>query len=308
MKVVITGASGFIGRYLATALRGQGNTVVGVGRSEAVALSGSTDLLQVHTDYSLPHLESLLAQVDVVIHLAGRRSQRSDHLLSITPFVEPNLSLLERLLDASASARVKKFVFASTIAAYSQANAVPYQESDKVSGLNPYGWSKIAGEGLVDLWGRSGHMQTTSLRLAAGFGYGERLSAVLMRFIDQASRKEPLIVRGNRHVGVDQLYVKDIVGAFMAAIAPNARNGLFNIGSGRAYRLEEMALAVANAFPDVEVRFEDDPAVGAAGPYMDTTAASTGLGWCIEWPLEKALADVYDTWCAATTPIKRGSK
>jgi len=309
MKVAITGAAGFIGQYLAPALQDAGQDVVAMGRgSTALETLASRGVRCETTDYSRNDLMRILADVDVVIHLAGRRSQRSDTPLSIEPFSGPNIGLLEILLDAALASGVQHFVFASTIAVYSPANALPYREDDRVVGLNAYGLSKVAGESLLDLWGRTGKMRTTTLRLAAGFGYGERSSAVLMRFIDQATRGEPLIVRGNRNVGIDQLYIRDIIGAFKASLAPNASQGVFNIGGGCAYTLGEMALAVADTFRTVEVRFEDTPALGVSAPYMCVEAAAEGLGWRPEWPLEKALTDFHDTWRAVTAPIERGPK
>lgn len=296
MRVAITGATGFIGRNLVPALQGSGHDVVGIGRSPMgrEALAASRGRYEV-TDYSRDDLARKLVGVDAIIHLAGRRSQRSDAPLTVAPFINANIGLLETLLDAASSSGVQRFIFASSIAVYSSANSSPYCEGDRVLGLNPYGLSKIAGEALVDLWARAGQMRTTVLRLAAGFGYGERPSAVLMRFLDQATRGDPLIVRGNRNLGIDQVYSRDIVAAFEAALHANTCQGLFNIGAGRAYTLGEMALAVNDVFGRRSgVQFDDVPASDAPAPYMNINAAAEGLGWRPEWPLERALADFHD--------------
>lgn len=310
MRVAVTGAAGFIGRNLIPALKEAGHDVIAIGR-EAVGLKplAETGVNCEATDYSVEGLGRILNGVDSVIHLAGRRSERSDTPLSFEAFTHPNISVLDNLLQAASASGVDHLIFASTIAVYSPENALPYREDERVFGLNPYGLSKVTGEGLLDLWARSGKMRATSLRLAAGFGHGERSSAVLMRFIDQATRGEPLIVRGNRNIGVDQLYIRDTVGAFMAALDSNASQGSFNIGAGRAYTLGEMATAVDAAFGGGPgVIFEDKPEAGAPAPYMSIEAAAAGLGWRPKWPLRTALADFHDTWRATVTPNERGPR
>lgn len=310
MKIAITGATGFIGRHLAPALREVGHDVLGLGRDRlALERLGASGVQGEMTDYSPDDLERLLAGVDAVAHLAGRRSSREDDPLAARPFLEANVGLLDSLMAASRTCGVGRVVLASTIAVYSPSSPVPYREDETVLSLNPYGLSKATAEGLLDIWGRRGDIRTSALRLAAGFGHGERVSAVLMRFIDNASRGEPLVVRGNRNIGVDQIYIRDIVGAFMAALEPDAPQGRFNIGAGRAYTLGEMALAVDAAFGGRSgVRFEDDPTSDATAPYMNIEAASQSLGWRPQWPLERALTDLHDTWRASATPSNRDTQ
>ena len=143
-------------------------------------------------------------------------------------------------------------------------------------------------------------MRTTSLRLAASYGYGERVSAVLMKFADAAWRRHTLTVRGNGRIGIDQIYVRDVVRAFVAALAPDAPGGVFNIGAGRVFTLLEMAEAVNAAFGnDGDLRIEDPQDGPAPAPHMSIEAARQGLGWKPEFSLERALRDFYETWRAA---------
>jgi UDP-glucose 4-epimerase len=301
MRVAVTGASGFIGGYLVPALVDGGHEVVALGRdAEGLAPLAGEGVRAHATDYSADGLAGALKGVDAVVHLAGRRSQRDDDPLTFRPFAETNLNLLETLVFAARDAGVSSLVQASTIAVYSGANAVPYAETDLPVPLNPYGLSKLTSEQLLTLWGGKTGVRTTSLRLAASYGHGERISAVLMKFADAAWRRQPLTVRGNGRIGVDQIYVRDVVRAFVAALAPEAPGGVFNVGAGRVFTLMEMAEAVNVAFGnDGNLRIEDPRDGPAPAPHMRIEAARLGLGWEPRWPLERALRDFYETWRAA---------
>ena len=301
MRVAVTGASGFIGRYLVPALAAGGHEVVALGREAGGLAPLQGDGVTVRaTDYDAGDLADVLKGVDAVVHLAGRRSQRDDDPLSFRPFAETNLNLLETLFFAARDVGASRFVQASTIAAYSAANAIPYLETDNPVPLNPYGLSKLASEQLLTLWGGKTGVRTTSLRLAASYGYGERVSAVLMKFADAAWRRHTLTVRGNGRIGIDQIYVRDVVRAFVAALAPDAPGGVFNVGAGRVFSLLEMAETVNAAFGnDGNLRIEDPQDGPAPAPHMSIEAARQALGWEPRWPLERALRDFFETWRAS---------
>lgn len=301
MRVAVTGASGFIGRYLVPALVAGEHEVVALGREAGGLAPLQGDGVTVRaTDYGAGDLADALKGVEAVVHLAGRRSRRDDDPLSFRPFAETNLNLLETLFFAARDVGVSRFVQASTIAVYSAANAVPYAETDLPVPLNPYGLSKLTSEQLLALWGGKTGVRTTSLRLAASYGYGERISAVLMKFADAAWRRQTLTVRGNGRIGIDQIYVKDVVRAFAAALAPDASGGAFNVGASRVFTLLEMAEAVNAAFGnDGNLRIEDPQNGPAPAPHMSIEAARQGLGWKPEFSLERALRDFCETWRAA---------
>lgn len=301
MKIAVTGASGFIGRYLVPALAAEGHEVLALGREAEGLRPLVRDGVRTHaTDYGAEDLARALKGVEAVVHLAGRRSQRDDDPLSFRPFARTNLDLLETLFFAAQSAGAARFVHASTIAVYSGANAVPYAETQAPVPLNPYGLSKLTSEQLLTLWGAKTGVRATSLRLAASYGFGERISAVLMKFADLAWRGQTLTVRGNGRIAIDQIYVRDVVRAFVASLAPEAPEGAFNIGAGRAFTLLEMAEAVNSAFGNEGALQVEDPQEGPApAPHMSIESARLGLGWRPRWPLDRALSDFYETWRAA---------
>ena len=298
MKVAITGASGFIGRYLTADRIARGDQVVALGRDAATMAELEALGAEVATtNYSRDGLEEALSGVDAVVHLAGRRSQREDDPQTLEPFLGPNVSALEALWFASKAAGVKDFVFASTVAVYSAGNRAPFVETDTPLPLNPYGLSKRMGEEALELWSRTGGPRMTALRFAAVYGHGERISAVLMKFADAAMRKQPLTLKGNPNINIDQLYVRDAVGAVDAALSGDHEGGVFNIGAGRSFSLAEMAEAANAGFHNTEaIRREDIAEAPVERRFMAIDAAAQALAWKPTFTLDTALADFHDTW------------
>lgn len=280
--VAITGASGFVGRYLTTALQESGWTVK--------ALSRAT------TDYSRDSLTMALAGVDCVIHLAGRRMTREDAPNDLAPFIDPNVLLTGRLMDAATACGVTRFVFASTIAVYSPNDPTPYHEDTEPHPINAYALSKVMAEDYLTLLKRTGGPSVIALRLAAIYGHGEKGTPALMRFINQACAGETLTLNGNANYGIDQLYVRDAVSAFIAALAPSTPPGAYNIGAGQVYGIKTLAQTVNTVFGNTDNLDASTATDGPhSTPYMTITKAQTGLHWQPRFDLTAGLTDLRRT-------------
>lgn len=298
MKVVVTGASGFIGRYLVETLLDEGNDVVAVGRSGSAEAAATSDRLTVAgTDYSEESLASLLGGVDAVVHLAGRRMTREDDPNWLAPFIEPNVLAVENLMRSARAAGVGKVVLASTIAVYSAGNDVPFRESQVPHPLNAYGLSKLVAEQAAGLHARDGKVRLTCLRFAAVYGHGEKGTPALMRFVNEARDKRTLTLQGNRLISVDQLYVRDAVGAILRTLGPESPGGTFNIGCGDAYTVVEMAETVNAVFGNAgNLAIDASHEAPARRPCMDVGHAASVLGWRPRYGLADGLADFLATW------------
>lgn len=300
MKIAVTGARGFVGRYLLQELLANGCDVVALGRDKIGLVELRHARLQyVPTDYNRTSLERQLQGCDALVHLAGRRTLREDPTHSIEPFIEPNVILTQRLAEACKTCGVRKVVMASTIAVYNGSNSVPYSEGEPVLGLNPYGISKITAENQLAHWARSGNGDAVSLRFSALYGYGERISAALMRFIDQASRSESITISGPKDTAIDQLYVRDAVDAIIKAIASHEVSGSFNIGAGEAFTLEQMARAAVSGLESrSKIYIHSSDPVKNAMPFMDISSAKQNLNWQPGWSLESAMTDICKAYRA----------
>jgi len=301
MKVMVTGASGFIGRYLVEALLQAGHEVVAVGRGDAAPPQGEhARLTHSATDYTQESLAPLLEGISSVVHLAGRRMTREDDPNFLAPFVEPNVLAIERLMRAAKAVGVRHVTLASTIAVYSAGNDVPFREADIPHPLNAYGLSKLMAEQAAELHARDGKVRLTSLRFAAVYGYGEKGTPALMRFVNEAREKRKLTLQGNRLIGIDQLYVRDAASAILASLGENSPGGTFNIGCGTAYTVIEMAETANAVFGNAgNLNIDASHEAPARKACMDIGLAATTLGWRPRYSLAEGLADFRATMQSA---------
>ncbi|MCV9962226.1 NAD-dependent epimerase/dehydratase family protein [Pararhizobium sp. BT-229] len=288
--VAITGGSGFIGRYLVDDLAAAGYTPIVLGRNPA------PDNGARQTDYSRESLKAALEGVDAVVHLAGRRMTREDDQNDVTPFLAPNVEAVADLMAACASLGVRKVIYASTIAVYSPASGLPYRETSPTRPINAYALSKLMGESCVEMLGRLHALAAVSLRFAAVYGHGEKGTPALMKFVNQASRREKLVLKGNMDYRIDQIYIRDVTAAILASLRSPCAAGVFNIGGGQALPVLEIAETVNTVFDNAgNLSIEDEVKKEAPRTVMDLEVARATLGWEPRYSLRSGLEDFRST-------------
>ncbi len=294
MKIAVTGAGGFIGRYVVERLVQRGDQVLAIDCvPNACAWAGDRiTFLQSSLD-SKDALREAFSGLDAIVHLAARRGGLSEDVMGFRPFFEANIQVTENVLQAAAEAGVTKVCQASSIAVYSSDNRTPYTEDQPPIPRSLYGLSKLACEHIATLLMRRFPIRVTSLRLAQVFGDGEREGLMLVKFVRQAYQKEVLRVWGEGKSARDIVYVRDVVGAIERAVAPDTPCGVFNIGGGKAYTVLEIAQTVNKVF-DNEGQLVLDPSQEERDEYffMDCSLAETHLGWKRQWTLQSGLEDM----------------
>lgn len=287
--VAVTGASGFIGRYLCAALEEAGCRVLRLGRGAPLAESDR------QTDYSRDSLISALAGADAVVHLAGRRMTREDAPMDLAPFWQPNVASIADLVAASRELGVGRIVLASTIAVYSPASGLPYRETAPARPINAYALSKLMAEAHLEMLTRAKGPSSVALRLAAVYGHGEKGTPALMKFVGQARAGETIVLAGNADYRIDQLYVRDAVSAFQAALTSEAR-GVVNIGGGRALPVGEIAETANAVFGNAgNIRYDTDSDAPMPQTAMALDLAAETLGWQPGYDLKSGLEDFRRT-------------
>jgi nucleoside-diphosphate-sugar epimerase len=270
-RVLVTGATGFIGSHIAQRLHAQGHSVRASGRdmtrldilSQAGISTSVCDLV------SAP-LASLTGDVDVVIHCAalsspwGRREQ----------FISANVLTTERLLDAARQSGVRRFVHFSSPSIYfrlaDQFNTPEAFEPPR-RWINAYAETKWLAECSVRKATRAG-LPTVILRPRAVFGEGDR--AIFPRLLALAERGWfPSIDEGRALI--DVTYVSNVVMAAQAAmedVVP-ADGRAFNITNGEPMRVRELLQHLFNAL-DLNVKMIPLPRIVAValGGAFETVA------------------------------------
>jgi nucleoside-diphosphate-sugar epimerase len=255
MTALVTGVAGFIGSHIAEALRGRGEDVAGVdaftdyydttvkrGTARELEASGVsvTDL-----DLRVLDLDPLLAGVDSIFHCAAQPGVRASWDERFGTYVEQNVLVTQRLLEACRRVPVRRFVYSSSSSIYGNATAYPTLEDQKPAPISPYGVTKLAGEHLCSVYAANFAIPTVSLRYFTVYGPRQRPDMATWRLIDAALNGRAFPMFGDGSQVRDFTFVGDVVRANLAAadrdIAPGT---VVNVAGGGATTLQEVVDAV----------------------------------------------------------------
>jgi UDP-glucose 4-epimerase len=189
-------------------------------------------------------LSDMMAGVDFVFHLAAMVSV-PESVEKPQECVTTNTIGLLNVLEAAATAKVRKLCFSSTAAIYGDNPTVPKHERMTPEPRSPYAITKLDGEYYCDLFHQRGLLNTVSLRYFNVFGPRQNprghYAAAVPIFIDHALRNEPIDIYGDGEQTRDFIYVKDIVAANVFAAMESTATGVFNVACGRKMSINELA-------------------------------------------------------------------
>ncbi|MFF2755781.1 NAD-dependent epimerase/dehydratase family protein [Psychrobacillus sp. NPDC058041] len=245
MKVLVTGAAGFIGSYVVEALLKQQISVIAVDNLSTGKLSNLPEnVLFYEIDITQEDLEAIfqLEQPDFVIHLAAQSSV-IESMSNPVEDCQANLFGTLNILRYARQFDVKKCVIASTAAVYGNPNIFPVLENSKLSPLSFYALSKLSAEKYAQLYEKLFDVKSTILRFSNVFG-PKQPNGVITSFIHRLIEGEnPVIYDGNQTR--DFIYVKDIATACLQAIM-SEHTGIYNISSGEEISIQRLYDEIAN--------------------------------------------------------------
>ena len=243
MRALVTGAAGFVGSHLVDALVAQGDTVVGVDcftpyydiaqkQANAAAIAGPAFEL-VDADLRVADLEPLLDGIDVVFHQAAQPGVRLSWSSGFREYVEHNVIVTQRLLDALPAAGSRRFVFASSSSVYGEQRRYPTNEDDVPAPFSPYGVTKLAAEQLCSVYAANFGIHTVALRYFTVFGPRQRPDMSIHRLCEAALTGGVFPRYGDGSQIREFTFVSDIVaGNLAAATADIAPGAIVNLAGG----------------------------------------------------------------------------
>jgi nucleoside-diphosphate-sugar epimerase len=243
MRILVTGAAGFVGSHLVEALLEQGEEVVGVDsfssyydpdrkRRHLDAVAEDKAFSVIDADLNQTDLGGLLDRVELVYHLAGQPGVRASWGEEFDIYLAQNVLTTQRLLEAAKAARLERFVLASSSSIYGQAETFPTPEQSLPRPVSPYGVTKLAAEHLANLYHSAFDVPTVVLRYFTIFGPRQRPDMAFSRFITAALQERPLTIIGDGGQSRDFTFVADAVAATMAAAARGVAGRTYNIAGG----------------------------------------------------------------------------
>jgi nucleoside-diphosphate-sugar epimerase len=251
MRALVTGAAGFVGSHLAEHLVSEGHEVRAVDALTpyyVVALKrenweavGRAGCELVSADLRTAELGPLLEGIDVVFHQSGQPGVRSSWDAGFGSYVEQNVLVTQRLLEAIRGGSVERFVYASSSSIYGNALAYPVSEDDLPRPQSPYGVTKLAAEHLCGVYARTFGVPTVSLRYFTVYGPRQRPDMAMHRLIEAALSGRSFPMYGNGRQIRDFTFVGDVARAnVLAATAPVRAGEVINVAGGSSTSLLEV--------------------------------------------------------------------
>jgi nucleoside-diphosphate-sugar epimerase len=242
-SVLVTGASGFLGRHVCTALIREGVAVRGLVRRPDAALAPGVVAQRAHGLDDREALRMAVQGVEGVIHLAARvhRTPGPDDEFAHRAV---NLEGTRNLLDAAAGANVKSFVFFSSVKVMGESSETPWTERDVPAPAGAYGVTKLEAEAAVREGAVRHGIHAPVLRLPLVYGPG--MTANALRLFEGVDRGTPAplgSVRNRRSF----LFVGNLTAALAAVLTHEDGNDVFFVSDGHDLSTPELIRAVARA-------------------------------------------------------------
>jgi GDP-4-dehydro-6-deoxy-D-mannose reductase len=310
LRVLITGASGFTGGYLARECARGGDEVIGISRrgtvpADAAVRGRAVDLL----DASAVRAAVREAAPDVVYHLAALSSvgrSWEDPGRTLQDNVATAVNVLEAVRHEAPD---KRLVWVSSCEVYGEPGRLPIDEHASISPANPYAVSKAAGEMLVAVYGDSYGLEVLRARPFSHAGPGQRDIFIVSSLARQAAEARLAgvdrvqIITGNPDTRRDFTDVRDVARAYrlLAGIAPpGTEAGVYNVSSGRSISAAEQVALLGELVAPIRVDHVVDPSRVRASEVMELRGAHDRLtastGWEPQIPFRQMLADTIEWW------------
>lgn len=306
MKVLVTGATGFVGRFLCSRLLLEGCRVRGcfLPMESPSALVDGVEPVMVEPLGGDTDWADALEGIDAVLHLAARVHIMDDPSADpLSEFRRVNVEGTRRLAREASRSGVKRLVFVSSIKVNGEESTFPYTESAPVRPTDPYGISKLEAEEALRQVEIEKGLEVVVVRPTLVYGPG--VKANFLNMMKVVSRGVPLPLRSisNRR---SLIYVGNLADALVACtLHPYAAGKTFLVSDGEDISTPELIRRTANAI-GVSARLLPLPvgfmilagmALGKSGAvrrltgslFVDSSHIRRELGWTPPFTMEEGL-------------------
>jgi UDP-N-acetylglucosamine 4-epimerase len=325
---LVTGCAGFIGSNLIESLLQRGQKVVGLDNfstgfqhnldqvEAAVGREAWKRFRFIEGDIrSLDTCRQACKGVDYVLHEAALGSVPRSIDDPITSH-ESNVTGFLNMLVAARDAKVRRFVYAASSAAYGDHPGLPKVEETIGRPLSPYGAGKYMNELYADVFGRCYGLETVGLRYFNVFGPRQdpdgAYAAVIPKWIAAMLRGETVYINGDGETARDFCFIDNVVQAnILAATAanPEAANRVYNVALGDQTSLNQLFASLRELLAARDASFDCAPPVYRdfrAGDVRfsraDISKATNLLGFKPTVPVHDGLERALDWYVASLSP------
>lgn len=266
MRVVVIGASGFLGKYVISLLQNEGVECALFDKRK-------------HSLFNPSSMKALLKSADSIVYLAGRNKEAPFHEM-----VRVNVLGTERLMQAVCEYAPKaRVIFASTILAY--------LEDDE------YGQTKKIAEEIIEEYGKQNHIKSTILRFSNLYGIGAKpyRNSVIATFVENIRKGKTVKITGGASQKRDFLYVVDAARAVRLSLTHSSKNSMrLDICTGKLTSVEDVVRTIKR-LTQKKITVEHLPGRQYDHPYAlrkTYTSAKKMLQWTPQTTMEEGLQKI----------------
>ncbi|AET33446.1 NAD-dependent epimerase/dehydratase family protein [Pyrobaculum ferrireducens] len=290
VRVAVTGGAGFIGSHVAIHLARLGYRVVAVDSLErATGLERLEEAGVPLVRADLRHED--LPDADVVVHAAAYIDV-AESWEKPYEYMWNNAAVTAKVAKRAAE-RGAHLIYISSAAVYGEPEYLPIDERHPTRPKSPYGLSKLAGEHIAEMLTK----RLTVARLFNVYGPGQTgpYAGVITKFIQRVKEGKPPVIFGDGEQTRDFIYVEDVA-RFVATAVEKGATGVYNVGTGKAVSIRELARIVMRL---ASVKGQPEHAPPRPGDIRhsvaDITHAKT-TGWTPQITLEEGIKKTLATW------------
>lgn len=295
MRVLVTGAAGFIGSHVAEQLLARGETVAGLDNFDPyydpIRKRSNVQPLLAYPRFTLHEVDIRDAQAvldvctsghfDVVVHLAALAGVRSS-VERASLYVDVNVRGTVNVLDGARHTGIPHVVLASTSSVYGRSTAIPFREDGPTSRpLAPYPATKLAAELIAHAYHNLFGITCTVLRFFSVYGPRGRPDMMPYRVVDCVVHDREFELYAGGEMYRDWTYISDIVAGVLAASERPLGYQIVNLGRGEPVRMADFVRLIETLIGK-PARVRAIPAPPSEPPitYADITRARELLNYC----------------------------
>lgn len=319
MKMIVTGAAGFIGFHTASAALQRGDTVIGYDNLNAyydprlkaarlALLSAHPRFRFVEGDVADPDAMNALVAAEpdctAIVHLAAQAGVAYS-IENPLAYVQSNVAGQVVVFEAARRlAGLKQVVYASSSSVYGENETTPFRETDRVDQpVSLYAATKRAGELIARTYAHVHGIASTGLRFFTVYGPYGRPDMAPWLFTEAIMAGRPITLFNEGRMRRDFTFVDDVVAGTLAAVdrAPEpAETRIFNLGNNRPVELRTFVAAIERAVGRAATIVEAPMrAADVVETCADIETSAAELGYRPRTPLEEGIprfVDWYRSW------------
>ena len=264
MKVLITGADGFIGKELSAKLKEKNFTIISASRINGINLT-KWDIVKA------------IDSVDVIIHLAAKTSVQ-ESFLNPREYYYNNLASTINTLELARISKSKVIFLSSYF--YGPPQYIPVDEVHPLSPHNPYSSSKLLSEEICKGYSRDHDVDSISLRLFNIYGKEQKGNFLIPDIINQI--KSGKVILNDPRPKRDYIHISDVINAIYNIIKADFRGfDCFNLGTGESHSVEKIVNLIKKYCPDrFEFFFKN---IKRRGEVLDSVADIKKIKKAFDW-------------------------